>query len=59
MQTRITIAKWFDNKWFDAQEGFGPIRLDTLTAILSIFAIVAAVTIAIAGFADIQTSVVG
>jgi hypothetical protein len=38
-------------KWFETQEGFGKIRLETVTAILSIFAIVAAVTVAITAFA--------
>jgi hypothetical protein len=38
-------------KWFEAQEGFGAIRLDTVTAVLSIFAIVAGVTVVITAFA--------
>jgi hypothetical protein len=38
-------------KWFETQEGFGKIRLETVTAILSIFAIVAGVTVAITAFA--------
>jgi hypothetical protein len=37
MQTRILT------KWFEAQEGFGAIRLNTVTAILSIVAIAAAI----------------
>jgi hypothetical protein len=44
MQTRF-------RKWFKAQDGFGEIRLDTVTAILSIFAIVGGVTAAITAFA--------
>ena len=54
MQTLITIKKWFE-----APEGFGLIRLNTVTAILSIFAIVAGITIAITGFANIQLGNVG
>jgi hypothetical protein len=38
-------------KWCAAQEGIGAIRVDALTAILSNFAIVAGVTIAITAFA--------
>jgi hypothetical protein len=38
-------------KSFEAHEGFGVIRTDTVTAILSIFAIVAGVTLAITAFA--------
>jgi hypothetical protein len=45
--------------WFEAQEGFGAIRLDTVTAILSIFAIVAGVTAVITAFADMQIGIVG
>jgi hypothetical protein len=52
MQTRRT-------NWFDAQEGFGAIRLDTVTAILSIFAIVAGVTAIITAFANMQMGNVG
>ena len=54
MQTRITISKWFE-----AQEGFGAIRLDTMTAILSIFTIVTVVTLAITAFANIQMGSIG
>ena len=56
MQTPITIKK---SKWFETQEGFGAVRLDTVTAILSIFAIVTALTIAITAFAKIQMGGVG
>jgi hypothetical protein len=54
MQTLITIKKWFI-----APEGFGVIRLNTVATILSIFAIVAGITIAITGFANIQLGNVG
>lgn len=46
-------------KWFDAQEGFGAIQLNTITAIFSIFAIAAAVSAAIAIVANIQLANVG
>jgi len=52
MQTRLT-------NWFEAQEGFGAIRLDAVTAILSIFAIVAGVTAVITAFANMQIGNVG
>jgi hypothetical protein len=44
MQTRFT-------KWFEAEECSRAFRLDSVTAILSIFAIAAAVTVAITAFA--------
>jgi hypothetical protein len=56
MQTPITTTK---SKWLETQEALGAVRLDTVTAILSIFAIVAAVTIAITAFANIQMGSVG
>jgi hypothetical protein len=49
MQTRILT------KWFEAQEGFGAIRLNTVTAILSIVAIAAAIT----AFSNMQLANVG
>jgi hypothetical protein len=52
MQTRLT-------NWFEAQEGFGAIQRDTVTAILSIFAIVAGVTAFIASFANMQMGNIG
>jgi hypothetical protein len=54
MQTRITISKWFE-----AKEGFGAIQRGTTTAILSIFTIVAFITLAITAFANIQMGSVG
>ncbi len=53
MQTRILT------KWFEAEEGFGAIRLNTVTAILSILAIAGAVTAAITAFSNIQLANLG
>ncbi len=39
------------SKWFEAQESFGAIPLEALTAILLIFTIAASVTAAITAFA--------
>jgi hypothetical protein len=52
MQARLT-------DWFEAQEGFGAFRLDTVTAILSIFVIVAGLTAVITAFANMQIGNVG
>jgi hypothetical protein len=52
MQARLT-------NWFEAQQGFGAIGLDTVTAILSIFAIVAGVTAVVTAFANVQIGNVG
>jgi hypothetical protein len=37
-------------KWFEAQEGFGAIRLETVAVVLSIFTVVGAATVAITAF---------
>jgi hypothetical protein len=53
MQTR-TITKWLET-----QDGFGAIRLDTVTAIVSILAVVVFLTVAITEFANIQMASMG
>jgi hypothetical protein len=53
MQTRSIT------KWLETQESFGAIRLNTVTTIVSILAVVALLTIAIAEFANIQMAHMG
>jgi hypothetical protein len=46
-------------KWLETRDGFGAIRLNTVTTIVSILAVVALLTIAITEFANIQMASIG